>query len=115
MSQPAKHNMYYVAIVCPTQINEKIQQFKQWMKDRFGCVVAMKSPAHITLIPPFWFTNEKEDELMKTLRSFNDDSAIQKIELDGFSHFRKRVLYVQVKENRLLNELKTKAEKHFIL
>lgn len=60
MNQPAKHNMYFVAIVCPGQINEKVEQFKQWMKDRFGCVVAMKSPAHITLIPPFWLAHEMQ-------------------------------------------------------
>ena len=106
--------MYYVAIVCPVQINEKILKFKQWMKDRFGCVVAMKSPAHITLIAPFWFDLEREKELAKAVQSFSDDSAIQRIELDGFSHFRKRVLYVRIIENSSLSYLKGQVEKYFI-
>jgi 2'-5' RNA ligase len=112
MNRPASHSMYYVAIVCPIDINKKVQQFKQWMKDNFGCVVAMKSPAHITLIPPFWFACDREIELMKALQFFNSNPIVQKIELDGFSHFRKKVLYIQVKENILLNELKSQAEKH---
>jgi 2'-5' RNA ligase len=83
------------------------------MKDRFGCVVAMKSPAHITLIPPFWFNLEREDELVNAIQSFSDDSAIQKIELDGFSHFRKAVLYLRILENPLLGYLKSQVEKYF--
>lgn len=114
MSQPVKHNMYYVAIVCPGLVNKKVQQFKQWMKDRFGCMAAMKSPAHITLIPPFWFAPEREIELIETLQFFNNNFAGNKIDLDGFSHFGKEVLYIQVKENILLSELKNHAEKHFM-
>ena len=114
MNQPVKHNMYFVAIVCPEQINEKVEHFKQWMKDRFGCVVAMKSPAHITLIPPFWLAQERENELMNTILSFNVEHGLQKIELEGFSHFRKNVLYIQVKKNTWLSELKSLTEKHFM-
>ena len=84
------------------------------MKDHFGCVVAMKSPAHITLIPPFWFAHEREIELMKTLQLFNSNFVPGKIDLDGFSHFRKRVLYIQLNENVWLSELQSRAEKHFM-
>ena len=113
MSTSATHKMYYVATVCPEQINEKIQKLKQWMKDRFGCVVAMKSPAHITLIPPFWFLIEREHELVNAVQTFTNPSLPVKIELEGFSHFRKKVLFVQVKENASLGELKGGTEKYF--
>jgi len=112
MGAAATHKMYYVAIVCPEPINEKVQKFKQWMKDHFGCVVAMKSPAHITLIPPFWFMLERENELVNAIQSFIDTFS-EKIELDGFSHFRKKVLFVRIIENASLGELKTEVEKYF--
>ena len=112
MSAGTTHKMYYVAIVCPREINEKVQKFKQWMKDRFGCVVAMKSPAHITLIPPFWFMLEREHELVNTVQSFVNIFS-QKIELDGFSHFRKKVLFVRIMENASLDELKSEVEQYF--
>lgn len=113
MSSPPSHNMYFVAIVCPAQVNEKILHFKQWMKNRFGCVVAMKSPAHITLIAPFWFTLERENEIVMAVQSFRNNSPNQKIVLDGFSHFRKRVLYIKVGENPSLGDLKNEVEKYF--
>ena len=113
MNKADPHNMYYVAILCPSPVNEKILGYKQWMKNRFGCRVAMKSPAHITLIAPFWFAHERENELMRTIQSFGNIVPTQKIELDGFSHFRKRVLFVQVKENPSLGDLKDRVEHHF--
>ena len=109
-----KHSMYYVAVVCPVEVDEKILQFKYWMKDQFGCIVALKSPAHITLIPPFWLEQTKEAELQQALQSLGINIAEAEINLQGFSHFNKRVLFVNVKENPVLGEIKQQTEKHFI-
>jgi len=59
--------MYYVAIVCPDNLNNKIKGFKLWMQEKFGCTVALKSPAHITLIPPFWFKGDDENMLLEAI------------------------------------------------
>ena len=107
------NSMYYVAIVCPPGINDKVLQFKNWMKEQFGCTVALKSPAHITLIPPFWMNEEREPELHQAVQSFKSDLDIQEIELDGFSHFSNRVLFIYVKDSYYLNELKNQTENHF--
>ena len=107
------HSMYYAAIVCPERINEKVVQYKKWMKNRFGCTVALKSPAHITLLAPFWLENEKENELTGTLKSFNTLTGRFDIQLEGFGHFGKRVLFIAVKESPRLNQLKAEAEIHF--
>lgn len=114
MNQSATHHMYYVAILCPPETDEKILQFKHWMKDRFNCVVALKSPAHITLIQPFWLEESREPELLQTFRSFTSDSDEMNIGLDGFSHFTNRVLFVNVKEDHSLDEIKKQVEIHFI-
>lgn len=107
------HSIFYIAILCPEKINERVEMMKQWMKKEFGCIVAMKSPAHITIVPPFWMANEKQEELIKVFESFR--SAIDEVEinLSGFGHFQKNVLFVNVKENSLLTELKTEAENYF--
>lgn len=114
MEQPAPHNMYFVAILCPHPINEKILLLKNWMKEQFGCLVALKSPAHITLVPPFWLGEPKELLLLQSLQSFESTMDGLEIELDDFSHFGKRVLFVAVKENPALNKLKDQVEEHFM-
>jgi 2'-5' RNA ligase len=114
MSDLVKHNMYYVAIVCPAEVNEKILPFKYWMKEQFGCIVALKSPAHITLIPPFWLEQTREAELQQALQSLAINIDETEINLQGFSHFNKRVLFINIKENPQLKEIKKQAEEHFI-
>ena len=105
--------MYFVALVCPPPLNEKILRYKIWMRDQFGCIVAMKSPAHITLIPPFWLPDSEEEKLLEMLQSFTNTIGELTIPLNGFSHFRKRVLFVAVEAFPELEQLKKQAEDHF--
>jgi 2'-5' RNA ligase len=114
MNNAAEHSMYFAAIVCPSPIEEKVLHFKHWMKNQFGCLVAMRSPAHITLIPPFWLDEIRETELLQTLQSFTSVMDELEIQLEDFSHFGKKVLYVHVKENSALEEVKFQAENYFM-
>jgi len=113
MEDSASHRMYFVAILCPQAVNEKVLQFKNWMKEQLGCVVALKSPAHITLVPPFWLSEEKELLLLQALQSFDSTTNDLEIVVEGFSHFGRRVLFISVKENPALKELKSQVEGHF--
>lgn len=103
-----------MALVCQPPLNKKILRYKLWMRDQFGCVVAMKSPAHITLIPPFWLPDSEEEKLLDALQSFTSTIGELMIPLNGFSHFRKRVLFVAVDASPELEQLKKQAEDHFI-
>jgi 2'-5' RNA ligase len=114
MNSIATHQMYYVAILCPSETDQKILKLKYWMKEQFGSVVALKSPAHITLIQPFWMESSRENELKETLLDFTSEMNELEIQLEGFSHFGNRVLFVRVLENSALEELKNQAEKHFV-
>lgn len=107
-------SMYYIAVLCPGVLDKKITAFKIWIRDHFGCVVALKSPAHITIIPPFWMKNEWEQKLITALKEFKllpGNNNI--ISLNGFSHFGRRVVFVNVLESHWLNEMQSKAEVYF--
>ena len=106
--------MYFIAIACHAEVNEKVLLFKSWMKEQFGCVVALRSPAHITLVPPFWLEEMKEIELQQALQSFSLNMDDVEIILQGFSHFSNRVLFINVKENPALEKIKQQTEKHFV-
>jgi 2'-5' RNA ligase len=111
--RPESHRMYYIAILCPKEIDEKVYQLKEWMRKQFGCMVALKSPGHITLIPPFWMDEAKEDELTATLHQFSNEET-PSIELNCFSHFSDRVLFIQVNGNEQLANLRNKTEEYFL-
>ena len=108
------HHMYFVAIVCPAELNKKILAFKLWMKDQFGCIVALRSPAHITLIPPFWISEDKEPVLLDIVSNFKTNKDAIPIETAGFDHFAKRVLFVAIKDEPHLNEIKRDVKVYFL-
>jgi 2'-5' RNA ligase len=114
MNNKVPHCMYYIAIVCPDNLNNKIKGFKLWMQEKFGCKVALKSPAHITLIPPFWFDIDNETIILQAISSFQSSVESIEIELTSFAHFAKRVLYISVKPNEHLERIKQETEDHFI-
>ncbi len=58
-------NMYFTAIVLPRELNEQILQYKNFMHEKFGCRVGLNSPAHITILSPFWMNEIVEPEFFK--------------------------------------------------
>lgn len=105
--------MYYVALVCPAFVNKKVLQYKNWMREHFDCIVALKSPAHITLIPPFWMEETTEDDLVAAIKEFRFPAELISVQLNGFSHFGHRVIFIVVTENPQLNRLKNETEEYF--
>lgn len=107
--------MYYVAVVCPPEIDEKVLQYKHWMRERFGCKAALKSPAHLTLIAPFWLEVELERTLKETTQQFQSALLPFDIRLNNFDHFSNRVLFVHTEANESLARLQFETTKHFQL
>ncbi len=66
------------------------------MKDRFNCSVALRSPAHITLVPPFWMNDNLENELEHAIDQFSQRQVPFEINLENFAAFKPRVIYADV-------------------
>jgi len=98
-------NMYYIAIVAPEVINQEILKWKNYFKDHFECSVALKSPAHITLIPPFWMEEGLEKDLMSSIKEFSVTKNKFEITLKDFAAFKPKVIFVDVVKNEILNDL----------
>src|SRR6266498_5542258 len=89
-------NMYFIALVAPGKINEEILKWKNYMKEQFGCLVALRSPAHITLVPPFWMEEAFEEKLKNALTSFSGQQNKFEITLKNFAAFKPKVIYAAV-------------------
>jgi 2'-5' RNA ligase len=97
--------MYFVALLCPDDINQQVVKWKLWMKENHGCEVALRSPAHITLVPPFWLKPELEDQLRNSLSQFSINQEGFPVQLCNFSQFKPRVIFVDVVLNKQLIDL----------
>ena len=98
-------NMYFVALVAPPEIDRQVLKWKDYFKERFKCTVALKSPAHITLIPPFWMNQGLEDALIKSIKEFSTTKNKFELLLKDFAVFKPKVIYVDVVKNVMLSEL----------
>lgn len=102
--------LYFVAIVVPQHINEQVLVWKKYMEKEYGCKVALRSPAHITLVPPFSMTKEKE--LSNYLREFAGTENKFTIRLKNFDHFKPRVIFVHVDPGAALIQLKERLDSY---
>lgn len=95
---------YFLAIVIPEPFQSRIEAVKQELFEAHHLKGALRSDAHITLHRPFEWKEEKEPELIDKLGTFKFDRSFT-IELNNFSFFEPRVIYVDVLPNEPLFEL----------
>ncbi|HMG66748.1 MAG TPA: 2'-5' RNA ligase family protein [Chitinophagaceae bacterium] len=104
--------MYFIALVAPNEIDQELAKWKLFMKERYDCVVALRSPAHITLIPPFWMKDTSEDELENVMREFSQQQNPFELGLKNFAAFPPRAIYVDIVPNAPLMILHTLLEEY---
>lgn len=102
--------LYFIAILTPDNINQQILEWKHYMLQQFHCKVALKSPAHITLIPPFDMPDALHPDLQELLQHFSARQTDFSIQLNNFDAFAKRVIFVNVVSGARLNALQTNLE-----
>lgn len=105
--------MYFVAVVLPGALNEEIKVFKTTMLVRWGCKVGLKSPAHITLVPPFWMAPQLESELQTAINTICSGLQPFAIETKGFAAFKPRTIFIEPVLNDGLRQLKQNADTFF--
>ena len=98
-------NMYFIALVAPAEIDQQVLKWKNHFKEHYQCIVALKSPAHITLVPPFWMKEELENELINSINEFSNTERKFEIMLKNFAAFKPRVIYVDVIKNAQLDNM----------
>jgi 2'-5' RNA ligase len=89
-------NLYFIAILPPLELRQRVFDIKEDMKERFGARHALKSPAHITLQKPFRRFAEEEAGIADALKMFAGSEHLFSIVLDGFGCFAPRVIFIKV-------------------
>jgi len=102
--------LYFLALLAPEKISTRILEWKQYMKLHFGCRNALKSPAHITLVPPFEMEEEKEPELKKAILDFGKGLEPFSVDIKDFGCFEPRVVFAGVLPNDRLSAARKKLE-----
>jgi len=97
--------MYLVAILPGEDISQEVTGFKEYMASYFGACHALKSPPHITLIPPFRWLDLSAELLAVALEAFSCQQIPFELSLRDFNRFDEKVIFVGVEPCRELDEL----------
>ena len=105
---------FFIALLPPLEIQEQVNQIKQYFADRYASSGAQKSPPHITLQPPFEWDRESMEVLEESLSSFANGRSSVPITLSGFAAFPPRVIFVNVLKTPELLTLQADLTKHMM-
>ncbi len=105
---PRNHS-YFIAIPIPEPLNTQIESIKREISLNFGTKSVLKSPPHITMIPPFFWGNE--EQLLMLVDGFSFPSF--EIRLKNYDFFQLGVVFIDVVENQDLVKLHQQFEDVF--
>jgi len=104
---------YFIGVLPNSDQQGIITNIKTHFKNEYGSKAALKSPPHITLVPPFHWSEHEEQQLIDVLMNFCSLIFPFCIKLKGFGSFPPKVIYIKVLPNpnlegfhdRILEEL----------
>ncbi|MEA5582122.1 2'-5' RNA ligase family protein [Nodularia harveyana UHCC-0300] len=93
---------FFIALLPPQHIQDYANEIKQHFADHYASRGAQKSPPHITLQPPFEWSDAQVPQLESSLKEFADQQQPIPIKLQGYAAFPPRVIYMNVVKSQAL-------------
>lgn len=101
----AGNQLYFIALVPPMELQEQVNGIKHEFSLRFNSKHALKSPPHITLIPPFKWDQQNEPQLSQYIEKSISNIRPFHVLIDGFGAFPSRVIFLKIELNEDLKYL----------
>ncbi|MCB0656416.1 MAG: 2'-5' RNA ligase family protein [Saprospiraceae bacterium] len=89
-------NLYFIALLPPEDLQFSVNQFKEIAWEKFHSRQALKSPPHITLVPPQRWKASTAAMVKKKMQNWAGGQIPFSIQLQDFGAFVPRVVYIQV-------------------
>lgn len=93
---------FFIALLPPREMQDDVNEIKQYVSDRYNSRAAQKSPPHITLQPPFEWPTEDLARLQQSLITFALPQSPFPVTLQNFAAFPPRVIYIDVLKTEAL-------------
>lgn len=103
------HALYFLALILPGKLGEELNHLKRELSVRYKTFSALKSPSHITLLPPFRLGLEQREKAVEILHQLSVGQKPFMIHLKNFQRFGERTLYIEVEPNEALKALQRRV------
>lgn len=107
------HSLFFIAIIPPQTLREEITKLKAIFSKTFATSHSLKSPPHITLVPPLKLDDAATKGTDEVLKSFCSKRASFNLVINGFGAFAPRVIYLKIGASKDLSALWADLLKHF--
>ncbi len=97
--------LYFIALLLPKSLENKIQELKLEVAEKYEAKHALKLPAHITLQIPFRMETAQEKELIQLLESFSEVQEKFPVKLNDFGRFGQKVIFINIENHALFIDL----------
>lgn len=105
--------LYFLALVPGDPIQSELTAFKRTAQKKFRSGHALNSPAHITIIPPFFAMAEQMENFLPALQETLEKFPAFNIRIDGFDHFGNHVIFAAVQPDPLLDDFQNRVYERF--
>ena len=89
-------SLYFIALLPPSSLSEKVDFLRNKLGETFGCKAALKSPPHITLVPPIHMTEVEAEELKQKISKTLEDYRGFDVRIGDISWFSDRTVFFEV-------------------
>jgi 2'-5' RNA ligase len=104
------NELYFIAIIPPAPLKDKIQELKLEVKEKFNSSHSLNAPPHITLISPFRLDKANEESVHSLLEVFTQAFDFLEVQLNNFSTFPPRVIFIDVMKTPGLINIQQRLE-----
>ena len=102
----AQQELYFIALIPSEPLKSEVTSIKKGIEQNYQSKASLKSPPHITLHMPFQWKSKKFEVIEQTLLELASKTQPFTVELDNFSAFPPKVIYIDVQGNESLDALK---------
>lgn len=104
--------LYFIALLADGEVSKEAMIQKQYMLEQYGCRVALKSPPHITIVPPFNIKEEDEEVLTGCLDKIHLPFDSIEVQTRNYDHFGNRVIFIDIESSTSLGYLVEQVYDH---
>jgi 2'-5' RNA ligase len=103
----------FIAIVVPAPLAASIVETRNEFSARYGTIHGIRTPPHITLVPPFYFLPEERNKILQQCRNVAENREHFEIALSGYGHFANKVIFIHVEPSSQLDKLQSESTAEF--
>ena len=107
--------LYYIALLPDDKLSQLCLEYKQQAQNLFQAQATLRSPAHITLIPPFNADEIALNQITLILAHLATQQHGLELQLNGWQHFGVRTIYLGFAANFALSLLQAKTKQQITL